>query len=160
VGALRQEPVYRPDPSVRFVPATRESLVALVESINQPQVSIPGKPPQAVQGYLCALRNAGGSVTLHAALWLAESGESVVYVHEPRELRPGDYAAAEAEGVHFLESMGFMLDDLHWRNLAPEAQAHALARIPVFAAPRPAAARAAAAVTAAAPAVARLLAGF
>jgi hypothetical protein len=113
-----------------------------------------------VQGYLCALGNAGGSVTLHAALWLAESGESVVYVHEPRELRPADYGAAEAEGVQFLESMGFMLDDLHWRNLTPEAQAHALARIPVFSAPRPAAGRAAPAVAAGAPAVARFLASF
>ena len=53
--------MFTPDPSIQFVPATREQVVAIIEGINQPQVSIPGKAPQGVSGHLCGLRNANGT---------------------------------------------------------------------------------------------------
>ena len=54
--------MFQPDPSIRFVPVVREQVVAIVESINQPQVSIPGKSPQAVAGHLCGVRNGNGTL--------------------------------------------------------------------------------------------------
>jgi hypothetical protein len=48
----------------------------------------------------------------------------------------------EIEGLQFLESMGFMLDNLNFRNLSPEVQEQTIRRIPLFGgrppAPRPA----------------------
>lgn len=152
--------MFRPDPTIAFIPAAREDVVALVESINQPQISIPSKPPQAAQGYLCGVRNPGGSFTVAVGLYLAQSAENVVYLYEPREVPIGSYRAAEAEGHQFLESMGFMLDDLHFRNLSPEQQAQALARVPLFSLPRPAAAASPDAGRAREAALARLLGGF
>jgi hypothetical protein len=131
--------MFRADPTLSFVAATRERVVAVVESINQPQISIPTKPPQAAQGYLCAVRNANGSFSVYAVLYLSESAENVVYAHEPRELATDGYIAAEAEGMHFLESMGFMLDKLEFRNMPQDQQERTLARVPAFsrrAAPR------------------------
>ncbi len=127
--------MFEPDPSIRFIPATREQVVALVESINQPQVSIPGKPPQAVSGHLCGLRNPNGTFSIYVALNLPKTGENVVYVHQKRQLTVEEYRDVEAEGLHFLESMGFMLDNLNFRNLAPEAQADTLKRVPLFSPP-------------------------
>jgi hypothetical protein len=124
--------VFEPDPSIRFVPATREQVVALVESINQPQVSIPGKPSQTVQGHLCGMRNPDGTFAIVVSLFLPKSGENVVYLHQKRQLTLEEYRDVEIEGLHFLESMGFMLDNLNFRNMAPELQDATLKRVPMF----------------------------
>jgi hypothetical protein len=129
--------VFNPEPSIRFVPATREQVVALVEGINQPQVSIPGKSSQTVSGHLCGVRNANGTFSIYVSLHLPKAGENVVYVHDRRELGVEEYRAVEGEALQFLESMGFMLDNLNFRNLAPAAQEQTLARIPLFSPPRP-----------------------
>jgi hypothetical protein len=154
--------VFRPDPTIPFVPATRDRVVALVESINQPQISIPSKPPQSVTGHLCGLRNPDGTFSLYVSLFLPQSAENVVYVHEPRELPLEGYREAEAEGLHFLESMGFMLDNLNFRNMGPELQQRTLERVPLFSRPRAATAAAAQhdRAVAAQAAVARFLSSF
>ncbi|BDG06212.1 hypothetical protein [Anaeromyxobacter oryzae] len=155
--------MFTPEPSLTHVPALREQVVAIVESINQPQVSIPGKPSQGVSGHLCGIRNGSGSFSIFVGLHLPKSGENVIYLHERRQLTTAEeYRQVEIEGLQFLESMGFMLDNLNFRNLSPAAQDETLARIPLFSPPRPAAAAAAAPGPASAdPArVARLLASF
>ena len=128
--------MFEPDSSIRFIPATREQVVALVESINQPQVSIPGKAPQAVQGFLCGLRNPTGTFSIFVSLFLPRTGENVVYLHPRRELKVDEYREVELEGLHFLESMGFMLDNLNFRNLAQAQQVETLKRVPLFHEPR------------------------
>jgi hypothetical protein len=151
--------VFEPDPSILYIPAGREQVVALVESINQPQVSIPGKEPQAVQGFLCGLRNPNGTFSIYVSLYLAKSQENVVYASDRREVGVEEYRDVEIEGLHFLESMGFMLDNLNFRNLAHPQQLETLKRVPAFRAPRPAAgAGAEAAESRPAERIARLLA--
>ncbi len=157
--------MFTPEPSLTHVPALREQVVAIIESINQPQVSIPGKPAQAVFGHLCGIRNGNGSFSIFVGLHLPKSGENVIYLHERRQLTTAEeYRQVEIEGLHFLESMGFMLDNLNYRNLAPEAQDQTIARIPLFSPPRPPAGAAAAPGSRPAAAdpvrVARLLASF
>jgi hypothetical protein len=137
--------VFNPEPSITWVPATREQVVAVVESINQPQVSIPGKASQQVSGHLVGIRNANGTFSIYVALHLPKSGENVVYVSERRQLTVEEYREVEIEGLQFLESMGFMLDNLNFRNLAPEGQEQTLKRIPLFSQQRPPAAAAASA---------------
>ena len=132
--------MFEPDPSIRFIPADREQVVALVESINQPQVSIPGKEPQTVQGFLCGLRNPNGTFSIYVSLYLARSHENVVYVSDRREVGMEEYRDVEVEGLHFLESMGFMVDNLNFRNLAHAQQVETLKRVPAFHPPLPGAA--------------------
>jgi hypothetical protein len=154
--------VFTPEPSIQYVPAARDQVVAIVEAINQPQVSIPGKPPQSVSGVLCALRNANGSFSVVVALHLPRSAENVVYLHQRRQVSAEEYRAVQEEGLHFLESMGFMLDNLNFRNLAADQQEALMRRLPLFSpppagGPAPSAERAAAQQAAR---VARLLASF
>jgi len=157
--------VFKPEPDISHVPATREQVVAIVESINQPQVSIPGKAPQACSAHLCGVRNPNATFSIFVALHLPKSGENVVYVHDRRELAVDEYRDVEVEALQFLESMGFMLDNLNFRNLGADAQAQTLQRIPLFSPPRPPA-PAATSAAGASPAgsdparVARLLAAF
>jgi hypothetical protein len=129
--------VFKPDPSITWVPALREQIVAVVESINQPQVSIPGKPSQQVFGHLVGVRNGNATFSIYVALHLPKSGENVVYVHDRRQLTVEEYRDVEIEGLQFLESMGFMLDNLNFRNLSADVQDQTLKRIPLFSQPRP-----------------------
>ncbi len=129
--------MFQPDPSLTWVPAMREQVVAVVESINQPQVSIPGKSSQQVFGHLIGIRNGNGSFSIYVALHLPKSGENVLYVHDRRQLTVDEYRDVEVEGLQFLESMGFMLDNLNFRNLAADVQDRTLKRIPLFSPPRP-----------------------
>jgi hypothetical protein len=144
--------VFRPEPSITHLPIAREQVVAVVESINQPQVSVPGRPPQAVVGHLCGVRNANGTFSIYIGLHLAKAGENVVYVNDRAQLGVDDYRTVEIEGLQFLESMGFMLDNLNFRNLAPALQAQTFDRIPLFHPPRPPAPAPAPAAAAGAPA--------
>lgn len=127
--------MFTPEPSIQYVPATRDQVVAVVEGINNPQVSIPGKAPQSVSGVLCALRNANGSFSVVVALHLPRSGENVVYLHEQRQVSAEAYRAVQEEGLHFLESMGFMLDNLNFRGVGAEQQDAILKRLPLFSPP-------------------------
>jgi hypothetical protein len=128
--------MFTPDPSIQYVPATRDQVVALIEGINQPQISIPGKTPQGVSAHLVALRNADGSFSIVAALHLPKTGENVIYLHGKRRCTAEEYRDIQDEGLHFLESMGFMLDNLNFRNLAPEQQEATLRRVALFSPPR------------------------
>jgi hypothetical protein len=124
--------VFTPDPGLTHIATARENLVAVIESINQPQVSIPGKDPQLVQGYVCGVRNNNGSFSLYVGLFLPKSGENVVYAHERRQLSVDQYRAVEVEALQFLESMGFIVDNLNFRNMPPPQQEATMKRIPVF----------------------------
>ena len=160
--------MFTPEPSLTHVAATREQVVAVVVSINQPQVSIPGKPSQGCFGHLCGVRNGNGSLSIFVGLHLPRTCENVIYLHERRQLTTADeYRQVELEGLQFLESMGFMLDNLNFRNLAPDAQEQVLRRVPLFspprasgAAPGPAAGTPGAAAAPDASRLARLLASF
>jgi hypothetical protein len=125
--------VFRPDPGIQYIPATREQVVAIVESINQPAVSIPGRPVQTCAGQLCGIRNANGSFSIFVGLFVPATGENVIYASDRRQLTTVDeYRDVELEGLQFLESMGFMLDNLNYRNLPADAQEKTLRRIPLF----------------------------
>ncbi len=152
--------MFQPEPTLSWIPAMREQVVAIVESINQPQVSIPGKASQQVVGHLVGIRNGNGTVSIYVGLHLPRTGENVIYCHTRRQLTVEEYREVEVEGLQFLESMGFMLDNLNFRNLAADMQDRTLKRIPLFSEPR------APAVAAAAPSqqdptrLGRLLASF
>ena len=111
-----------------------------------------------MQGFLCGLRNPNGTFSIFVSLYLPKTGENVVYVSDRREVGMEEYRDVEVEGLHFLESMGFMLDNLNFRNLAEPQQVETLKRVPVFHAPRPAATAAAGPRSQAAERIARLLA--
>jgi hypothetical protein len=146
--------VFRSEPTISHLPVVKEQVVAIIESINQPQISVPGKLSQTVTGHLVGVRNPNGSFSIYVGLHLAKSGENVVYVNERAQLTVEEYRTVEVEGLHFLESMGFMLDNLNFRNLATAAQDQTFQRIPLFHPPRPPAPAPAPAAPAPAPAAA------
>jgi hypothetical protein len=129
--------MFRPEETITHVPVTKEQVVAVVESINQPQVGIPGKTSQQTSGWLVGIRNANGTFSIFVGLHLTKTGENVIYLDENRHVTLEAYRELEVEGLHFLESRGFMLDNLNYRNLAASAQDEIMKRVPLFQPPRP-----------------------
>jgi hypothetical protein len=125
--------MYAPDPRVTFVPASQEQVVSLSASLNKPLIAIPGKASEEVQAYVVGAVNNAGSYTLFVYLHLSESNEAMVYVdHDHLQIEPRDYPQAEAEALAFVESMGFMVQPLHWESLSGEQKATLMRTLPCF----------------------------
>jgi hypothetical protein len=127
--------MFSVEAKLTHLPATRDQVVAVLESINQPHVVLPGKAPQAAQAYVCGLRNPNASFSVFVYLLLKQTQEPVVYLGQERQFPLEHYRQAEADAITFVESMGFMMENTHFRNQPPEAQEELLKRIPAFSPP-------------------------
>jgi hypothetical protein len=120
------------DPNLTHIDAGRDQVVAVIESVNQPQVGIPGKTPQVAQAFVAGVRNANASFSIYVYLMLRQQREAVIFVH-PRGPFPLEaYREIESEALHFVESMGFMMENVNFRNLSKPAQDELLERLPLF----------------------------
>src|SRR5262249_5645976 len=63
---------------------------------------------------------------------LSETKECAVYTTSATAQTPEEYRALQTEALGFVESMGFMMDNLNFRSLTPEHQAELLGSVPVW----------------------------
>lgn len=124
--------MFKLDPSIRGLPATRDQVMLLHQSINSPHVVIPGKPASTAQAFIVGLRHAQG-YAVYIYLSLADAGDCAVYVSDRRSLRPDDFSAVEGEAMGFVESMGFFMDTLNFRAMSAPDQEELIRGLPVFA---------------------------
>lgn len=114
------------------IPATREGVLSLHESINMPLVSIPNIGTAPTQAFVVGLRNDTGSYSVVVVLRQTDNDANLVYVSDPRTLTAEQYRFEESEGLRFVESMGFLMNDHGYRALAPERQRELIERTPIF----------------------------
>ncbi len=119
------------DERIRGLPAARDQVVALYQSINSPHLAIPGKQAGPAQAFIVGVRGPAGFVVF-VYLFLAEVADCAVYVPDRRNLSAEDYKDLEAEAVAFVESMGFMVDNMNFRTLSAQQQDELLKTLPVF----------------------------
>jgi Tfp pilus assembly protein PilF len=129
--------VLKVDASLNHIPAGREHVIALFESINQPLVNIPSHGTAPTGAFVLGTRNEFGFYTVFVYLHQPETRAVVVYISEPRNLTAELYRAEEQEAIRFVESMGFMVDNIHFPTLPPPEQEAVIARIPLFRPPDP-----------------------
>lgn len=123
--------MFNIDERLKGLPARRDQVVALYQSINSPHLLVPGKPAGAAQGYIAGIRGPVG-FGVFVYLYLAEVADCAVYVHDLRSLTPEQYREVEQEAIAFLESMGFMMDNLNFSTLPVERQEELIRTLPVF----------------------------
>ncbi len=124
--------MFRVDPDMTHVSATREHVVSVIESINQPQVGVPGYTAQVSEASVVGVRRSSGAFSVYIHLHLTETNEIVVYTHEDGELDIEGYPEVEQLALEFVESMGFIMDDLNFRNLSPVQQDEFMGRLRCF----------------------------
>jgi len=125
--------MYAADPRITHLPAAPEQVVSIFASLNKPHIAVPGKAAQEVQAFVIGVGNAAGSYTLFVYLFLTQTREAVVYVdHDNLRVDAQAYPNAEADALGFVESMGFMVEPVNFRNLAREQQAELMKSLPCF----------------------------
>jgi len=123
--------VFLLDESLRAVPAGRDHIVELQQSLNSPHVAIPGKRAGPAQAFIVSLRGQSG-FSVYVYLYLAEVADCAIYASRRRPATNEEYRREENEAMSFVESMGFMMDTMNFRALKPEAQMELLRSLPVF----------------------------
>jgi hypothetical protein len=123
--------VFFIDERFRGLPAAREQVLVLHQSINSPHLAIPAKPAGPAQAFVLGLRGSGG-FAVFIYLFLPEARDCAVYAPARRGVSPEDYQHDEAEALAFVESMGFMMDNTNFQGLPPAQQDELLKTLPLF----------------------------
>jgi hypothetical protein len=116
---------------VKTLPANRDAIVLMYQSLNSPQVGIPGKQAGPAQSFVVGYRGQSGGA-MFIFLYLPESGESAVYISDNRNMSDAEMVQEENEALGFVESMGFMMDNLYFTNMAVEQKDDLMRSLPPF----------------------------
>jgi hypothetical protein len=114
-----------------YLPLVRDQVVAIIESINTPFVAVEGRTNQQAKAFIVGVRNPSGQFSIYIYLHLLEDRACVIWSCDPPEIPMNAYHQYEVEALQFVESMGFMVDNLHFRNLPPDQQEAMLAGLPI-----------------------------
>jgi hypothetical protein len=123
--------MFNLDPRIRGIPAHREQVLSFFQSINQPHLAIPGKQAGPAQAYIVGLRSQAGLNSL-VYLYLAESNDCAVYTSATRNVGPEQFEELQALALSFVESMGFMMDNMNFTAIELSEQEEMMRSLPVF----------------------------
>jgi hypothetical protein len=125
--------MFSVDSRLHHLSAQRSNVIALYASLNAPHIGVPGKTAQEAQAFIVSIRNASGNFAVFVTLYLTKTHELIHYTDSDQPDVPKEgYLDAEADAVGFVESMGFMLDNLNYRALPADQQDNLLATLPPF----------------------------
>ncbi len=93
------------DERLRGLPALKEQVVQLYQSLNQPHLAVPGRRAGPAQAFVLGLRGPSG-FAVFVYLHLGDSAECAVYVPSSGTVPSAQYQNEEAEALGFTESMG------------------------------------------------------
>lgn len=123
--------MYSIDERLRGLPALKEQVVQLHQSLNTPHVAIPGRQAGPATAFVLGLRGPSG-FAVFVYLYILESGECAVYVPSSGAVPAEQFQGAESEALAFVESLGFMMDNLNFRGRAADEQEAMVRTLPVF----------------------------
>jgi hypothetical protein len=92
-----------------------EHVVAIIESLNTPNISIPDVGTEPTKAWLIGWLTPAGGTSLSCVLLQTESRRAFLYASQPTEVALDSYSQLEHESIQFVESMGFMLDNVNFR---------------------------------------------
>jgi len=93
----------------------------LYRSLGDVQIALPGHPSQQATAYLCAYAE-GKGFRVAVALHLHASEKVAYYLNPKANLGKEEVRKILDEGTFFAETMGFMLGDLDYHRLDPNAR--------------------------------------
>lgn len=123
--------VFTIDERLKGLPALKEQVVQLYQSLNQPHLAVPGRKAGPAQAYVLGLRGPSG-YAVFVYLHLGDSAECAVYVPSNGTVPPDKYQSEEAEALGFTESMGFIMDNLNFRGRPADEQDALIRDLAVF----------------------------
>ena len=109
-----------------------ENVVAIIESINTPNISIPELGTEPTKAYLVGFVTPAGAYGIFCYLLFLETNVPIIYISNPQEVPYEQYGILEGDAIQFAESMGFMLDNLNFRAQPPDIQQRLVGELPFF----------------------------
>ena len=109
-----------------------DSVVAVIESINTPNISIPELGAEPTKAYLVGVATPAGGFGIFCYLLFLDSNTPIIYISNPPEVSFEQYGLLEGEAIQFAESMGFMLDNMNFRAQSPETVGRLVEALPFF----------------------------
>lgn len=119
------------DERLKGLPAVKEQVVQLYQSLNQPHLAVPGRKAGPASGYVLGLRGPSG-FAVFVYLHMPDAGECAVYVPSNGTVPAEQYQSEESEALGFVESMGFIMDNLNFRGRPIDEQDSMIRTLPVF----------------------------
>ncbi|HEY0882696.1 MAG TPA: social motility TPR repeat lipoprotein Tgl [Archangium sp.] len=123
--------MYSIDERLKGLPAVRDQVVQLYQSLNAPHLAIPGRKAGPAMAFVLGLRGPSG-FAVFVYLYMQQSGEAAVYVPSSGTVPAERYESEEAEALGFVESMGFIMDNLNFRGRPADEQETIIRTMPVF----------------------------
>jgi hypothetical protein len=124
--------MFTPLPGHTVLPIAFEQVVAVIESINTPNIAIPELGTEPTKAYLIGALTPGGGAALFCYLLQLETNRPILYISNPAEVPLDQYTWLETESIQYVESMGFMLDNLGFRARDPAEQQSLYDSLPPF----------------------------
>jgi hypothetical protein len=109
-----------------------DQVVAVIASINSPSIAVSGEGTEPAKAYIVGLQLPNGSFTVAIYLHMLHSNTPMIYRPEPLSFGLDHYPNAEAEAIQFVESMGFMLENMNFRAQPPQEVARLVEMLPFF----------------------------
>ncbi len=129
--------MFEVDSARTSLPLSPDRVLALVASLNAPNIVAANLPVEPTRAYICAHREGADRVGVSIYLHCVDSEKGTFYRHEEGLLPKSRYDEVMAEALAFAESLGFMMDDLGFRDLAPARQRELIEESPLFHEPKP-----------------------
>jgi hypothetical protein len=124
--------VFVVDEAMKGIPRSEGNrIVSVFRSINEPKVAAAERPAEPTRAYLCEFDGEPTGSEVRVVLCFAKSGARLVYVPEDGA-RGADRNGLESDALDFVESMGFLMDNMNLAKMKPEDRKAALAALPVF----------------------------
>jgi hypothetical protein len=122
--------MFRWQKEMRCLEVSSRKVLKIFRSLSDVQLALPGFPPQLATACVVSFAT-GKGVQTAVALNLTTSLLTAFYLHERKEVPPGEAEDVFEEGIRFAESMGFMLGDLDWQLLDAGKQEELWASLPL-----------------------------
>ncbi len=103
--------MFQWDKSLKSLNVPAEKLLQLFRSMRDVQLALPGIPAQEASAYLCQYQGEDKIGTL-VALHLHKNAELAIYVDNPQEVFVDQADRALDQALMFVESIGFLMNDL------------------------------------------------
>lgn len=126
--------MFTPDSRRTWLDIEPDEVVALYRSVTQVSVLLPGQPSALAHAVVVGYRPPGG-FAVALALHLTDSGKHLVYRHDEEVLDAAKARTAAQEALAFVEEMGFLMENVAWRDLPAEERQETLSSLKVFAPP-------------------------
>ncbi len=128
--------MFTPLPGRTTLELGPDRIVAIIESLNAPNIAIPELGTEPTKAWLVGCLTPAGGACVFCCLLPNGSRRPMLYVSNPPEVPLASYSLLENESIQYVESMGFLLDNLNFRARPPHEQVALLASLPPFRGPQ------------------------